>query len=65
MRFSGGSFFSQKAHSGVRELLDRQDQTGKLSRKERREATALTALVDLLSPMWLRAKLAAKNHAHE
>ena len=31
-------------HERLQELLDRQDQTGKLSRKERREATALTEL---------------------
>ena len=52
-------------HERLQELLDRQDQTGKLSRKERREATALTELVDLLSLMRLRAKLAANNHDHE
>jgi hypothetical protein len=49
----------------LQELLDRQDQTGKLSRKERREATALTELVDLLSLMRLRAKLAARRRDHE
>ncbi len=47
-------------HERLQELLDRQDCTGKLSPKERREATALTELVDLLSLMRLRAKLAAK-----
>jgi len=52
-------------HERLQELLDRQDQTGKLLRKERREATALTELVDLLSLMRLRAKLAANNHDHE
>ena len=33
----------------LQELLDRQDQDGKLSPRERREALALTELVDLLS----------------
>jgi hypothetical protein len=35
----------------LQELLDRQNRTGKLSRKERREAMALAELVDLLSLM--------------
>jgi len=48
-------------HDRLQELLDRQDRTGKLSPKERREAAALTELVDLLSLMRLRAKLAAKQ----
>jgi hypothetical protein len=43
------------------ELLDRQDRTGKLPSKERREATALAELVDILSLMRLRAELATKN----
>jgi hypothetical protein len=45
----------------LEELLGRQDQGGKLSRREKREATALTELVDLLSLMRLRAELAAKK----
>ncbi len=45
----------------LQELLDRQDRDGKLSAKERREAAALTELVDLLSLMRLRAEAAAKN----
>jgi len=48
-------------HKRLQELLDRQDRTGKLSPKERREAAALTELVDLLSLMRLRAQLAAKQ----
>ena len=48
-------------HARLQELLDRQDQDGRLSAKERREATALTELVDLLSLMRLRAELAAKK----
>jgi hypothetical protein len=45
----------------LEELLDRQDRTGKLSPKERREATALAKLVDALSLMRLRAELATKK----
>ncbi len=45
----------------LQELLDRQDQTGKLSRRERREATALTELVDLLSLMRVRSQLATRR----
>jgi hypothetical protein len=52
-------------HERLQELLDRQDSTGKLSPKERREAAALTELVDLLSLMRLRAELAAKKRGHE
>jgi hypothetical protein len=48
-------------HDRLQELLDRQDQNGKLSVKERREATALTELVDLLALMRLRAELAEKQ----
>ncbi len=43
------------------ELLDRQDQTGRLSRRERQEANALVELVDMLSLMKLRARLATKR----
>lgn len=49
----------------LQELLDQQDSAGKLSRKERREANALTELVDLLSLIRLRAKLAANSQDHE
>lgn len=45
----------------LQELLDRQDQEGKLSPRERREALALTELVDLLSLMQLRSRLAASQ----
>lgn len=48
-------------HARLQELLDKQDRTGKLSAKERREARVLTELVDLLSLMRLRAKLAKKQ----
>ena len=44
----------------LQELLDQQDQTGCLSRRERQEANALVELVDILSLMKLRARLAAK-----
>lgn len=50
-------------HDRLHELLDRQDRDGKLSRLERREATALAELVDMLSLMRLRAQLAAKNRS--
>ena len=48
-------------HDRLQELLDRQDIDGKLSARERREAAALTELVDLLSLMRLRAEVAAKR----
>jgi hypothetical protein len=48
-------------HDRLQDLLDLQDSTGKLSPRERREAKALTQLVDLLSLMRLRAELAAKD----
>jgi hypothetical protein len=47
----------------LQELLDKQDRTGKLSAKERREAAALTQLVDLLALIRLRATLARKQQA--
>lgn len=45
-------------HDRLQELLDRQDLEGKLSKRERREANALTQLVDMLSLMKLRAQRA-------
>jgi hypothetical protein len=48
-------------HDRLRELLDRQDRTGKLSPKERREAAALTELVDVLALIRLRTKVATKK----
>ena len=45
----------------LQELLDRQDTEGKLAPAERREATALTELVDMLSLMKLRAERAARR----
>jgi hypothetical protein len=51
-------------HERLQELLDKQDSVGKLSAKERREATALTELVDVLALMRVRAELAAKR-VHE
>jgi hypothetical protein len=48
-------------HDRLQELLDRQDETGKLSPKERREAAALVELADMLSLMQLRAKLTIKQ----
>ncbi len=49
-------------HDRLQELLDQQDREGKLSAKQRREATALTELVDMLSLMKLRARSAAKRN---
>ncbi len=50
-------------HARLQELLDKQDRTGKLTGKERQEAKALTELVDFLSLMRLRAKMAGKRRA--
>jgi hypothetical protein len=50
-------------HRRLQELLDRQDHEGRLTARERREAVALTELVDILSLMRLRAELAAKRRA--
>ena len=50
-------------HERLQELLDRQDSEGKLSRRERREAAALTQLTDMLSLMRLRSELAARHSA--
>jgi hypothetical protein len=48
-------------HQRLQDLLDRQDLEGRLSLRERREATALTELVDMLSLMRLRAELASRQ----
>ena len=48
-------------HDRLQELLDRQDLHGTLARRERREAEALTELVDMLSLMKLRAQHAARR----
>ena len=42
--------------SRLQSLLDKQDQTGRLSRSERQEAKAIAELVDMLSLMKLRAR---------
>ena len=52
-------------HARLQELLDRQDETGKLTRAERREAEALTELAEILSLMKLRAERASRKKAHE
>lgn len=44
--------------SRLQALLDKQDQTGKLSRTERQEAKAITELADMLSLLKLRARKA-------
>lgn len=45
----------------LQELLDRQDQDGKLSRTERGEAEALVELSEMLSLMKLRAERVARS----
>jgi hypothetical protein len=40
----------------LQSLLDKQDQTGRLSRSERQEAKAIAELADMLSLMKLRAR---------
>ena len=45
----------------LQELLDKQDETGKLSRKERREAEALVKLTEVFSLMKVRAACAGKK----
>ena len=49
-------------HARLQELLDRQDQTGKLTVRERQEAQALAELVDMLSLMKLRAEAATRRN---
>jgi hypothetical protein len=49
----------------LQQLLDRQDENGRLSRAERNEAEALVELSDMLSLMKLRAEATARNGAHE
>ena len=48
----------------LQSLLDEQDENGKLSPQERREAKALTELVEMLSLMKLRAER-AENRGRE
>jgi hypothetical protein len=45
----------------LQELLDRQDREGKLTRRERSEAKALTELVDMLSLLKARATLSTNR----
>ena len=45
----------------LQELLDRQDDEGKLTRAERREAEALTELAEMLSLMKLRAERVSRT----
>jgi hypothetical protein len=52
---------SPALHDRLQVLLDRQDREGRLSPPERREAAALTELVDLLSLLRLRPELAAQK----
>jgi hypothetical protein len=48
-------------HNRLQALLDLQDETGKLSREQRREAQALTELSEMLSLMKLRAEQAIRR----
>lgn len=48
-------------HDRLQELLDRQDEQGKLTPRERREAKALTELVDILSFLKAWEALSAKQ----
>jgi hypothetical protein len=48
----------------LQELLDRQDDEGKLTRAERREAQALAELAEMLSLKKLRAERASRKNAH-
>lgn len=50
-------------HDRLQDLLDRQDEQGRLDDRDRREAEALTQLVDMLSIMKLRAEAAQKRSA--
>lgn len=47
----------------LQELLDRQNDAGKLSLREKREAKALVELVDMLSLMKARAAAAERSRA--
>lgn len=47
--------------SRLQMLLDKQDETGKLSRPERQEAKAIAELGDMLSLMKLRARRAERR----
>jgi hypothetical protein len=50
-------------HDRLQDLLDRQDEQGRLDDRDRREAEALTQLVDMLSIMKPRAEAAQKRSA--
>jgi hypothetical protein len=53
--------FPRALQDRLQELLDRQDREGKLTARERREATALAELVDLFSLMRVEAQLADRR----
>lgn len=50
-------------HERLQDLLDQQDQQGSLTGRERREAEALTQLVDMLALIRLRAESVQKRSA--
>jgi hypothetical protein len=45
----------------LQELLNHQDETGKLTKAERHEAQALTELAEMLTLMKLKSERAARN----
>ncbi len=47
--------------SRLQELLDRRDEVGKLTRRERQEANGLVELAEMLTLMKLRVRLASKQ----
>jgi hypothetical protein len=53
--------FPRALQERLQELLDRQDREGKLSARERREATALVELVDLFALMRVETQLAGRR----
>ena len=50
-------------HDRLQELLDTQDREGSLDDRDRKEAEALTELVDMLALIKLRAEAAQKRSA--
>ena len=48
----------------LQELLDRQDQTGKLTRRERQESNGLVELAEMLTLMKLRVRSFAPTELH-
>jgi len=55
--------FPKALDERLQELLNRQDESGKLSVREKREARALVELVDMLSLMKARAAAAQRSQS--